>query len=177
MAVPAILPVLSKQFTISLPDTSVEVVIHDFGNNTEALKIVADSSPEVITHNLDTVPRLYQEVNRETDYNCSLQLLESIKLWNPDVVTKSGMILGLGENDFEVIKVMKDALDRGCNCLTIGQYLPPSTRHHELIRYITSQEFDEYQSLSLQMGYASVRSGPFVRTSFDAREMYKEIAQ
>jgi lipoic acid synthetase len=161
----------------SLPDTSVELLIHDFGGNTDALKIVADSSPEVIAHNLDTVPRLYEEVNRVTDYSRSLQVLESLKSWNPDIVTKSGMILGLGENDYEVIKVMKDALDCGCNCLTIGQYLPPSTRHHELIRYISSQEFSEYQSLSLQMGYLAVRSGPFVRSSFDAFEMYKEIAQ
>jgi lipoic acid synthetase len=161
----------------SLPDTSVELLIHDFGGNTDALKIVADSSPEVIAHNLDTVPRLYEEVNRVTDYSRSLQVLESLKSWNPDIVTKSGMILGLGENDYEVIKVMKDALDCGCNCLTIGQYLPPSTRHHELIRYITSQEFNEYQSLSLQMGYLAVRSGPYVRSSFDAFEMYKEVAQ
>jgi lipoic acid synthetase len=161
----------------SMPDTSVELVIHDFGGNPDLLKIVADSNPEVIAHNLDTVPRLYEEVNRVTAYAGSLELLESIKSWYPEIVTKSGMILGLGENDYEVIKVMKDALDCGCNCLIIGQYLPPSTHHHELIRQITSQEFNEYQSLSLQMGYLAARSGPFVRGSLDAYEMYKEIAQ
>ncbi|MBN1367982.1 MAG: lipoyl synthase [Dehalococcoidales bacterium] len=159
------------------PDTSVELIIHDFGGNPDALKTVADSNPEVIAHKLDTVPRLYEEVNRETDYCRSLYVLESLKVSNPDIVTKSGMILGMGETDYEVIRVMKDVVDCGCNCFTIGQYLPPSTRHHELIRYITSQEFNEYQSLSLQMGYMSARSGPFVSGAFEAYEMYKEIAE
>ncbi len=161
----------------TLPNASVELYIHDFNGNVKALKTIANSSPEVVMHNVDTVPRLYEEVNRQTDYNRSLHVLELLKSWNPSIVTKSGMILGLGENDYEVIKVMKDVVDTGCNCLTLGQYLPPSTRHHELIRYITAQEFDEYQSLSLQMGFSSVRAGPFVRSSFDAYEMYKEIAE
>lgn len=160
-----------------LPDTSVELLIHDFSGNADALKAVAESSPEVITHNLDTVPRLYQELNCRADYKCSLHVLELLKSWNPGIVTKSGMKLGLGENDYEVIKVMQNVVDTGCNCLTIGQYLPPSARHHELIRYVPSQEFEEYQSLSLQMGYLSARSGPFVCSSFDAYEMYKEIAE
>ncbi len=161
----------------TIPSASVELFIHDFAGNINALKTIADSFPEVVTHSLDTVPRLYKEVNRSTDYNRSLHVLELLKSWNPSIVTKSGMILGLGENDYEVIKVMKDVVDTGCNSLTIGQYIPPSNRHHELVRYITSQEFEEYQSLSLQMGYSSVRVGPFVRSSFDAYEMYKEIAQ
>jgi lipoic acid synthetase len=159
------------------PDTSVEILIHDFSGNPDALKIIADSNPEVIAHNFDTVPRLYEEVNREDDYTRSLGLLESIKKWNPGIVTKSGMLLGLGENDYEVIKVMEDAKECGCNCLTIGQYLPPSDRHFGLVRYVTSQEFDDYKSLSLQMGYLAARSSPLVRYSFDAFEMYKEIAQ
>ena len=161
----------------TIPDISVEIIIHDFNGNSDALKIVADSSPEVIMHRLDTVPRLYQELNRATDYSRSLHLLECLKSWNPDIVTKSGIILGLGENDYEVIRVMKDAVDCGCNCLTIGQYMPPSTRHHELIRSITSQEFDEYQYLSLQMGYLAARSSPSIHSAFDAYQMYKEIAQ
>jgi lipoic acid synthetase len=160
-----------------LPDTAVEILIHDFNGNDDSLKIIAESSPEVISHNIDIVPRLYDEVNAGADYKRSLHILELINSWNPDIVTKSGLMLGIGENDYEVIKVMKDIVDTGCNCITLRQYLPPSTRHHELIRYIPTQEFDEYQSLSLQMGYSSARSGPFVRSSFDAHEMYKEIAQ
>ena len=161
----------------SLPETTVEILIHDFRGNTDPLKIIIESLPEVITHNVDVVPRLFDEVNTEADYDRSLHVLELLKSWNPEVVTKSGLILGIGENDYEVIKVMKDVVDTGCNCLTLGQYLPPSKQHHELIRYITNQEFEEYQSLSLQMGYCSARSGPFSCSSFGAYEMYKEIAQ
>ncbi len=161
----------------NMPDTTVEVLVHDFQGDADPLKIITESSPEVITHNLDIVPRLFNEVHTEADYNRSLHLLELLKSWNPGIVTKSGLILGIGENDYEVIKVMEDVVETGCNCITLGQYLPPSSYHHELIRYITNREFEEYQSLSLQMGYSSARSGPFSCSSFGAYEMYKEIAQ
>jgi lipoic acid synthetase len=161
----------------SLPDAIVEINIHDFLGNTDSLKIIAGSSPEVINHHIDIVPRLYSKLNAEADYSRSLHILELVNSCNPDIVTKSGLMLGLGENDYEVIKVMKDVVDTGCKAITMGQYLPPSTQNFKMDRCITSHEFDEYHSLSLQMGYSSARSGPFVRSSFDAYEMYKEIAQ
>lgn len=159
------------------PDTTVEVIIHHRPLNVEALKIILDSSPEVITHDLKTVRRLQSELLEKSDYKYSVGLIEKIKSLNPNVVTKSGLMLGLGENDVEVIQAMSDLHDAGCNCITFGQYLPPSKNHHQLSRYITNQEFNEYQGLSLQMGYSSVRSGPFVRSSYDALEMYKEVAE
>jgi lipoyl synthase len=159
------------------PDTSVEVMIHHTPLNDDALNILIDSAPEVITHEIKTVERLQPMLLDNIDYKYSLGLLEKIKTLNPNIVTKSGLMVGLGENDVEVVQLMEDLHDTGCNCITFGQYLPPSTRHYQLSRYITPQEFSEYQDLSLQMGYSSVRSGPFVRSSFDALEMYKEIAE
>jgi lipoyl synthase len=159
------------------PGAVVEVIVHNAPGNDDTIKVIVESSPEVISHDIKTVPRLYPEIFAEAAYPQSLRFLEMVKKINPSIVTKSGMMLGLGENDYEVIKVLSDVRDGGCNCLTLGQYMPPSTSHYQFNRYVTPQEFAEYKCLSLQMGYSSVRSGSFVRTSFDAPEMYKEIAE
>jgi len=159
------------------PDTTVEVIIHDCPTNKDSLQTIIESSPEVITHNVRTVPRLHQQLFDNADYACSLDFLENIKSINADIVTKSGLMLGLGENNYEVLGVMSDLHDAGCNCITFGQHLPLSKQQPLPSRYVSPWEFFEYHSLSMQMGYASVRSGPFSCSSYDARNMYREIAE
>jgi len=159
------------------PDTSVEVIIHNCPSNKNSLQTIIESSPEVITHNVRTVPRLHQALFDNTEYACSINFLENIKSINSDIVTKSGLTLGLGENNYEVLGVMSDLLDAGCNCITFGQHLPISRQQPLPSRYVSPWEFFEYQHLSMQMGYASARSGPFICNSYGALNMYREIAE
>jgi len=157
------------------PQTTIEVLIPDFQGSLEALRIVIDSLPEVINHNLETVPRLYPEVRPKADYHRSLALLQSVKsMVKGRIVTKSGIMVGLGEEHDEVVAVLNDLRAVGCDSLTIGQYLSPSPKHYQLVRYVTPQEFGGYQSLAEEMGFSSVASGPFVRSSFNAAEMYEK---
>jgi lipoic acid synthetase len=159
------------------PNTTVEVIVHTCPTCDKDVETILASSPEIITHCVMTVPRLNQELFEKTDYAISLEFIEKVKSLSPSIVTKSGLLLGLGENDYEVIKVIADLHDYGCNCITLEQYLPPSSRHHQPSRSVSLQEFFEYQYLSMQMGYSSVRSGPFICSSFHAMDMYKEIAE
>jgi len=159
------------------PGTSVEVIMHKCPTNKKAIKTILDSSPEIITHNVMTVPRISPQLFDNTDYACSIDFLETVRTMKSDVVVKSGLLLGLGENNYEVIRVMSDLYDAGCNCLTIGQHLPRSKKQIQPSRYVAPWEFFEYGHLSMQMGYSSVRSGPFTCSSFDALNMYREIAE
>jgi len=159
------------------PGASVEVIMHKCPTSKDALKKIVDSSPEIITHNVVTVPRISPQLFDNSDYACSMDFLESVKAMKSDIVIKSGLMLGLGENSYEVIGVMSDLHDAGCNCLTIGQHLPFSKGQLQPSRYVAPWEFFEYRHLSMQMGYSSVRSGPFVCSSFDALNMYREIAE
>jgi len=156
------------------PQTTIEVLIPDFEGSADALQIIVDSSPEVINHNVETVPRLYAEVRPKADYHRSLSLLRAVKSMNRKILTKSGLMLGLGEEQNEVIAVMEDLRAVCCDSLTIGQYLAPSSQHHPVTRYVTPREFKQYQSLGEGIGFSSVASGPFVRSSFNALEMYRE---
>jgi lipoic acid synthetase len=151
---------------------AVEALIPDFGGSRSALEHVLSAQPAVLNHNLETVPRLYPEVRPQADYRRSLQLLSRGKLLDANVVTKSGIMLGLGESQQEVIELMTDLRQVGCDILTIGQYLPPSLKHHELARYILPKEFMEYRNMGNDMGFVSVFSGPLVRSSFHAAEAY-----
>lgn len=153
------------------PQTTVEVLIPDFGGSPEALKTIIDICPEVINHNVETVPRLYAEVRPKADYHRSLNLLRTVKSMEERILTKSGIMVGLGEEHNEVARVMEDLRDAECDLLTIGQYLAPSFKHHPIINYVTPEEFEEYKSLGERMGFSSVASGPFVRSSFRAAEM------
>ncbi|MDD4876030.1 MAG: lipoyl synthase [Dehalococcoidales bacterium] len=153
---------------------SVEVLIPDFEGSISALKIVADSSPEVINHNIETVPRLYPQVRPQASYGGSLQLLKNVKNIERSLITKSGLMLGLGEEREEVIQVMKDLRDVGCDFLTIGQYLRPSSNHHEVVRYVPPAEFDEYGDIGKSMGFKGVASSPYVRSSFQADKMFAD---
>jgi lipoic acid synthetase len=151
---------------------AVEVLIPDFQGSASALKTVVDASPAVLNHNIETVPRLYSEVRPQAKYRRSLDLLKQAKLYDNSLLTKSGLMLGLGESREDVIEVVVDLRQAGCDLLTIGQYLQPSLQHHKLDRYIRPEEFEEYQIVGKKLGFVSVISGPLVRSSFHAAEMY-----
>lgn len=150
----------------------VEVLIPDFKGSTSALQTVMNASPAVLNHNVETMPRLYPEVRPETNYQRSLELLEKARLLNGNFITKSGLMLGLGETRGEVIEVMTDLREAGCDLLTIGQYLQPSLSHHKVVKYIPPEEFQEYQNIGEKIGFTAVISGPLVRSSFHAAETY-----
>jgi lipoic acid synthetase len=154
------------------PGIAVEVLIPDFQGSASALQTVVDASPAVLNHNIETVPRLYPEVRPQAKYRQSLDLLKQAKLPDNSLLTKSGLMLGLGESREEVIEVMADLKQAGCDLVTMGQYLQPSLEHHGLVRYIPPEEFEEYRIVGRELGFASVMSGPLVRSSFHAAGMY-----
>jgi len=151
---------------------SVEVLIPDFGGSLPALKTVIDARPAVLNHNVETVPRLYSQVRPQANYQRSLELLKRAKMLNSRLITKSGLMLGLGESRQEVIEVLSDLREAGCDLLTIGQYLQPSLKHHGVIRYVLPEEFEEYQNIGKETGFTSVVAGPLIRSSFHAAETY-----
>jgi lipoyl synthase len=151
---------------------AVEVLTPDFLGKPGAVERVVAAAPEVFNHNTETVPRLYREVRgRKSDYRWTLALLRRVKELNPAIKTKSGLMLGLGETRDELLDVLADLLDAGCDMLTLGQYLQPTPAHLPVVRYVPPDEFDELGTMARQMGFASVASGPFVRSSYHAREM------
>ena len=150
----------------------VEALVPDFKGCLSALQTVIDACPTVLNHNVETVPRLYPEVRPQAKYQRSLELLEQTKLLDSELLTKSGLMLGLGEERQEVIEVMANLREVGCDVLTIGQYLPPSLKHHMLVRYVPPEEFAEYQHLGKEMGFTSVIAGPLVRSSLHAADAY-----
>ncbi len=152
---------------------SVEVLTPDFVGNKLALKRVVDAAPEVFNHNVETVPRLYRRVRGpKSDYYWTRELLRQVKEWNPQIKTKSGLMLGLGETTEEVMEVLCDLRDAGCDFLTLGQYLKPSTdRYLPVVRYVHPDEFAWLGEKAKQLGFVKVASGPFVRSSYHARDM------
>ncbi|HUV45983.1 MAG TPA: lipoyl synthase [Dehalococcoidia bacterium] len=151
----------------------VEVLVPDFRGSLPAWQIVIDASPDVLNHNVETVPRLYLEVRPGANYQRSLELLRRAKL--NGLLTKSGLMLGLGERENEVIEVMEDLREAGCDSITLGQYLRPSLKHHEVVRYVTPAEFAQYEVIARKMGFLGVASGPLVRSSFNAIDFYNEV--
>ncbi len=154
------------------PRTKIEVLIPDFGGSFEALKIVMESQPRVLNHNLETVERLYPEVRPEAVYHRSLELLYNAKKISRKIVTKSGLMIGLGENWNEIIQAMKDLRKVGCDLLTIGQYLRSDIKLLPVTEYIHPEKFDFYAQQAREMGFLEVASGPFVRSSYNARESF-----
>ena len=151
------------------PQTTIEVLVPDFrGRMDVALEEMAVAPPDVFNHNLETVPRLYKQARPGADYQWSLDLLKQFKAQHPEVPTKSGIMLGLGEEMDEVKAVMQDLRDHGCDMLTLGQYLQPSRDHLPVKRYYTPEEFDELRVLGEAMGFSNVASGPMVRSSYHA---------
>lgn len=166
-----------KQIRKRMPDTLIEVLIPDFQGNTDALKKVIDAHPAVLNHNLETVPSLYPLVRSRADYPRSLQILKRAKEYYASILTKSGLMLGLGESQKEVEKTLENLLEVGCNILTLGQYLQPTKEHLKVKRFIPPEEFDSWRLKALKMGFLGVASGPFVRSSYCAKEIYLAAKQ
>ncbi len=156
------------------PPPAVELLIPDLQGDWDSLQVILDAGPEVLNHNVETVPRLYSTVRPQAIYERSLELLHEVKLRVPDMITKSGFMLGLGETEEEVLALMDDLRDVGCDCLTIGQYLRPSLKHLPIVEYIHPDVFDRYKEIGLEKGFRSVASGPFVRSSYMAGDFYNE---
>ncbi|MFN2420462.1 MAG: lipoyl synthase [Gemmatimonadota bacterium] len=150
------------------PGTTVEVLIPDFQGNPDALRIVLDARPDVLNHNVETVPRLYRRARGGGVYATSLELLDRARAWAPGMVTKTGLMLGLGEEPDEVIAVMRDLVERGVDILTLGQYLRPSQWHLPVSRFVPPDEFAALARVGEAMGFAHVEAGPLVRSSYRA---------
>jgi len=157
-----------------LPGIKVEVLIPDFQGEMQALRTVVEAAPTVLGHNIETVPRLYAEVRPLASYRRSLNLLAGVKKLDAGMVTKSGIMLGLGETQEEVLEAMQDLRAAGCDLLTLGQYLSPSKDNHPVVEYITPEKFAEYIPLGLSMGFKGVASAPLMRSSFKAEGFYYE---
>jgi lipoic acid synthetase len=158
------------------PHIKVEILVPDFrGREALALDILDGALPDVFNHNLETVPRLYGLARPGADYRGSLELLRLFKERHPGVPTKSGLMVGLGEEDDEILAVMKDLRDHGCDMLTIGQYLRPSRDHLPVKRYVTPEAFEGYRKAGLSMGFSQVASAPLVRSSYHAELQAKDI--
>ncbi|MGD8294044.1 MAG: lipoyl synthase [Desulfobacterales bacterium] len=158
-----------------IPDVRVEVLIPDFQGSRQALETVLNAHPDVLNHNIETVPRLYAEVRPQADYRRSLELIQRAHAFDDALMTKSGLMLGLGENRKEVSRTLEDMLEAGCRLLTLGQYLQPSKEHLPVKRFIPPEEFDQWRQKALKMGFVEVASGPFVRSSYHARELFQDI--
>ncbi len=155
-------------------NTKIEILVPDFrGRMDVALEIFDQAPPDVLNHNLETVPRLYKQARPGADYKWSLQLLKRFKAEHRDVPTKSGLMLGLGEEIDEVLDVMKDLRAHNCEMLTLGQYLQPSPHHLAVQRYVTPEEFDQLRIEGEKMGFKNVASGPMVRSSYHADQQVK----
>jgi len=153
-----------------IPGCKVEVLVPDFQGSHEAMEIVMHEHPDVLNHNIETVPRLYRQVRLGARYERSLDMLAFARRVRPFVPTKSGLMLGLGENLSEVEQVMRDLRAHSVEILTLGQYLRPSQRHLPIIRYVPQHEFDQLKRLGYEMGFAHVESGPLVRSSYHASD-------
>jgi lipoic acid synthetase len=159
------------------PGCSIEVLIPDFKGSRAALKLVMDAQPEILNHNVETVPRLFRKVQPQDDYGWALATLKNAKEMDPLVLTKTGIMLGLGETFDEVVTVMRDLADLKVDILTLGQYLQPSKKHLPIERYWTPAEFEQLRQIGLEMGFKWVESGPLVRSSYRAEEQVRALSQ
>lgn len=159
------------------PGCSIEVLIPDFKGSREALKIVMDAHPEILNHNVETVSRLFKKVQPQDNYEWAMTTLRNAKEMDPEVLTKSGIMLGLGEKWDEILAVMLDLVDCGVDILTIGQYLRPSKKHLPIERYYKPEAFAELKRIGLDMGFKWVESGPLVRSSYRAEEQVRALSK
>ena len=168
----AVIRILKKEF----PGMVVEVLTPDFMGDEAALRKVVMAGPHIFNHNLETAPRLYPRVRPQAVYARSLAVLRTAKAMRPDVYTKSGIMAGLGETEDEVVSVMRDLRDAGCDLLTIGQYLRPSRENLPVSEYVSPDVFEKYAQTGRSMGFLSVASAPFVRSSYNAEEVFSAIS-
>lgn len=155
------------------PGTTVEVLISDLKGSEDALRVVLDAKPEVLNHNVEMVSRLYHDVRPQARYERSLKVLSDSKKFAPNILTKTGFMLGLGETDDEVYALMDDIRATGCDILTISQYLQPSPQHWALQRYVTPEEFARFKDIAMEKGFKFVASSPLVRSSYRAAEAFE----
>ncbi len=159
------------------PAAEIEVLIPDLQGDGEALAAVLAAQPNVLNHNIESVPRLYPRVRPQADYRRSLEFLARAGEMAPGIPTKSGLMLGLGEEPDEVRQTLQDLRAAGCRILTLGQYLQPSPQHLPVAAYVTPAEFEEWRAAALAMGFSEVASGPFVRSSYHAKESFRALKE
>lgn len=165
-------------FTVSAiraasPETKIELLIPDFQGDMQSLDTVLASRPDILGHNIETVPRLY-DIRAGADYRRSLKLLAAAAEKSPEIPVKSGIMLGLGERDEEVLETIRDIRNSGCSYLSIGQYLAPSRKHHPVVSYIPPEQFDYYREKALSTGFVHVESAPYVRSSYHASDYQRQ---
>ena len=158
-----------------MADACVEVLIPDFQGSKDSLHTVLRAQPDVLNHNIETVPRLYLRVRPQAEYQRSLDILRWAHEYDSALPTKSGLMLGLGEEPAEVETTMRDLRTAGCRILTVGQYLQPSENHLPVERYIPPEEFEKWRKKAVKIGFVEVASGPFVRSSYHAKELFQEV--
>jgi lipoic acid synthetase len=164
-----------RSIRVTIPETHIEVLIPDFKGDRAALKTVLEARPNVLNHNLETVRRLYPVVRPQAGYDRSLEILRYVTENYPQIPAKSGLMLGLGETRDEIIGTLSDVLHVGCRILTLGQYLQPTKAHLKIERYLAPHEFTELKDIALEMGFGEVASGPFIRSSYRAKEIYHAL--
>ena len=157
------------------PSTTIEILTPDFLRYKKAPKLIAIAEPDVFNHNLETIPRLYPTVRPGARYFHSLKLLNDVKEINPNIFTKSGIMVGLGETKEEIFQVMDDLRSANVDFLTIGQYLQPTKKHHIVDRYVKPEEFNLYKTVALAKGFLLVSSSPMTRSSYHADEDFKKL--
>jgi lipoic acid synthetase len=167
-----------REIRAQSPATRIEVLVPDFrGRMDVALALLREAPADVFNHNLETVPRLYTQVRPGSDYAHSMMLLKLFKAQHPDVITKSGIMLGLGETFDEVVQTMRDLRAHGVDMLTVGQYLQPTRHHHPVIRFWTPDEFKQLEVLGYELGFEHVASGPLVRSSYHADQQAHDLVK
>jgi lipoic acid synthetase len=159
------------------PGCTVEVLIPDFRGQIEPLKVVMDARPDILNHNVETVPRLFRTVQPQCRYEWSLDVLRNAKTLWPDAITKSGLMVGLGETTDEVLAVMHDLRERDVDILTIGQYLQPTKQHAPIARYYTPEEFKTFREQGYEMGFRWVESDALVRSSYNAEAQVQALTK
>lgn len=164
-----------KAIKSSTPAVVIELLVPDFQGSLKSIEKIVAEYPHVLNHNIETVPRLYSQIRPNANYLRSIELLSCIKDMDSRIVTKSGLMLGMGEDRREVMQALSDLMEIDCDIVTIGQYLPPSVSHHPLTKYINPAEFAELEQTGLTMGFRGIASGPFVRSSFNAASLYQRV--
>lgn len=164
-----------KAIRTVLQEATIEILISDLKGQLEALTEIIQAKPNIINHNIETVPRLYKAIRPQASYSRSLQVLERINLWGKNILSKSGLMLGLGETFEESVEVLHDLRKANCDIVTLGQYLSPSTRHAPIDRFVHPDEFKRLEKIGSEMGFLSVSAGPLVRSSYNASHIYGSI--
>jgi lipoyl synthase len=166
-----------RQIRLRNPEAKIEVLIPDFQGDPGALETVLKARPDVLNHNIETVPRLYPQVRPQADYSRSLELLRRSAVFDPSIPTKSGLMLGLGEEPHELRQTLQELRATGCRILTLGQYLQPSPAHLPVSAFVPPGEFERWRQIALDLGFSEVASAPFVRSSYHAQESFQALTR